>query len=191
MPIPSVSVTLLAPNIPVVYPPGAASQNLTFASGYTPTSATFAANVDSSPAYIQSAGLLIESTATADHQFGGSATLSAGARTLTFYVKRASGVRDVRCILFNAAFASYPHIVISPLPLVSNSNTFIIGSDFTGLAVTTKTMPNNWVRVVATFTIVTGTSFFPTFYLWNSVGGVTNYAGDGSSGLLLWGLDIR
>lgn len=179
-----------------MYPSGAEYQSLMLL-GYLPTASTLTTGAVVSPAGTPSGATLIENGATVEHVLSMSASpvlsLTVGAKTITFFTKlgAAGSARGTKLAILTSDFASSLGVLTEPMGTISvGADTAISGSAFSNFSTAIFAMPNGWYRVVANVTVVSASAMYLNFYLFNVVTG-TNYAGDSTSGVQLWGLDIR
>lgn len=175
---------------PFSYPASPAYQTLTYA-GYTQTNAALATNAVISPACTTTGSTLTENNATNIHRLQGVETFSVGIQTytLTAWAKRTTGSRNYDLEWSSSDFStsggdSFQNLATCAITLVSLSGNYTLISD-------TGTPVGGWCKTVVVFTN-SATDTGMVFYAYMISGATTsNYAGDGSSAIGVWGLDIR
>lgn len=142
---------------------------------WTKADATITANAVAAPDGTTTADKMVESATTATHvAYSFLSLLLAGTYTYSIYVKPA-GRTQLR--LAQTITTSYA--------VIFDLTTMTATTDGGGATGTVTSVGNGWYRCTMTFTTVA--SITPTFAVYTVSGGNAYYAGDGSSGLYLWG----
>ena len=163
-----------------------------FAASWTPTNVTLTPNAVTSPDGTATAATLLESATSGQHVILQSVTKAAsvltygvsvfarqgvGTRTLTIQVDN-GGANGVKCLVDVGSGT-----VISDVALV--------GTGWTGTSVVVTSLANGWYRFAFTVTTAATTTIRTLFNLTLAGGFVTNYAGDGTSNIQLYGYQLE
>jgi hypothetical protein len=141
------------------------------ATGYAPVRATLTSSAGTSPSGTNTATKIVEDTSTNTHIVGGAIT-SGAVSTFSVYAK--------------AAERTWLYIVSGTATAYYNLATGAVGTTANCTA-STVAMPGGWYRcIMSNFTTSTSIYVGPA-----SGNGGAVYAGDGTSGLLLWGLQLE
>lgn len=142
------------------------------------------------PACINTGTTLIENSGSAaDHtaQSSFSYTMTAKAYHLTFYGKSLG--RNILVQFKNAAFSSTASVGINLAACTVNIAAAVSGGNFTSPSATIVNRGNQWCYIDFTFTGYSDTGSTIIFY---PLSGTTDfYAGNGTSGIGIWGVDFR
>ncbi len=152
---------------------------------WTKTASSVTANVTTAPDGASTADLITEDTATSTHvTTQGSLSFTSGTTyTVSCFVKRGTGSRNAAIALRAAAFSGAPRVNID----LSTGATTLTGS---GGTIGAQAYPNGWWRVSVTATATaTATSFVDIGLV--SGASTLSYAGDGTSGIYLWGAQLE
>jgi hypothetical protein len=137
------------------------------------------ANIILSPSGTITGDIFTEDSTTNFHGLQSNLTLTAAAHTYSVYVKQAFGTRNVQLRegVNTGAYATF-----------NVTNGTVIGSSAGGVGTITPA-GNGWYRCVMTFTAVAGSN---SFQIMLSTGtGFISYAGDGTSGVAVWGAQVE
>jgi len=170
---------------------GAAYQSLALADSWSASDGTFTPSNVYSPEHKLTAGTLVEAATTANHQVFKQPTLSlaAGAHMITLFAKRGAGSRNLRIETYKSDFSTSGIVSFN----LGNGSVFFTGGTnalFTALSGAVTTV-DDFYKLVVSFTLsATLTNPYIIFDLGDATG-VNGYAGDGTSSVVLWGLDVR
>lgn len=141
-------------------------------------------NVQTAPDGTLTADKLIESNTTAQHYVSGVPTVTSGLTyTLSFYLKA-----EERTWTFLEFYGGIP-AGNSYVNLSTGAKGTTTGSA-SALTVTETSTGSGWWRIELPGFVASSTT--PAFAVYTSTGnGVNSYAGDGTSGIYIWGADIR
>jgi hypothetical protein len=148
---------------------------------------TITANNTTSPDGTINADKMIETVATAGHYIDQLSLPIAAGSTIVFstYIKNASGSRWM-LLWIGASYSAYAHF---------NPITGAVGttgaSGYTLNSTSSTYIGNGWYRVSMIVKTITETSIRCRIQLKASNGGSTSYAGDGTSGIYIWGAKIE
>ncbi len=150
---------------------------------------TDVANTVTAPDGTLTADTLIESTANADHNISQTITKAASAITYTGTLFVKSFGRSYVYLNFGDASSNGASSVFNlATGAVVSTSTF--GTGFVAGAASITPCRDGWFRVTFTFTTNTATSLITAIYTSNGIG-TSTYAGDGVSGLYLWGAQLE
>lgn len=163
-------------------------QSLALSDTWTATGTTLTTNAVSSPACTTTGAKLIENTATSLHvgQKTVDFTITQASHTLTVFFQPI-GSRTLGLELIDSAFASGSHVDVSGACAVTNNYTY--GTRFSANSASVS-LVNGWCKVVLNSTYATSDTEITVQAIVTNAGS-TSYAGDGASGLALWGVDFR
>jgi hypothetical protein len=148
---------------------------------WTTTQASITANTIVAPDGTITGDLITENTATAEHFSQSSAVTVVNGTTYTasIYVKRTSATRNVRLFVFQSTspFTTIASVIVNPATGAITNGTG-----------TVQSVGNDWIRISTTgVSPSTGANVRV-----NLVNGVfANYAGDGYSGIYIWGAQLE
>ena len=146
---------------------------------WTKQNATITADAGAAPDGSMQADMLVESATTGIHQITQSATVTEGAAvTLSLFVKPAGRTRLALVLSSGGDFAQ------GTFDLGADTATTAQGGAGTALSARLVPLAGGWARCMLTGSIAGETSYLAACRLLNPGG---NYAGDGTSGLLVWG----
>ena len=148
---------------------------------WTKNGTTVTANTGIAPDGTSTADKLVETATTAVHNAGQSITTSATAYTFSCYVKAAE-----------RTFAFLYHTQ-SNASVSVNLTTGATGQPSGTVAPTSSSVTavgDGWYRIAMTVTATAASNFFGA-YVSNSLTGNGSYAGDGTSGVLIWGAQLE
>jgi hypothetical protein len=163
-------------------------QSLALTDTWTPGANTLTTNAVFSPACATTGAKLIENTATSAHtgQKTVDFAITAAVHTLTLFYQPV-GARSIGVEIDDSSFASGSHVDVSSACVVTNN--YVFGTRFSGNSASVSTV-NGWCKIVLNTTYATSDTEISIF-ISNTNAGSTNYAGDGVSGVALWGVDFR
>jgi hypothetical protein len=144
------------------------------------------ANALASPSNTLTADLLVENTATSEHGLSGPNISYTSGTTYTYsiFAKTFSG-RGLRILLPEAAYGQNKVVWFN---LAAGTIASTLG---TGVTATVTPYSNDWYRLsVSAAATVTFSTISAQLRL-ISTGTITNYTGDGTSGLFLWGAQLE
>lgn len=174
------------------YPSGAIYQSLTFADSWNASNIKTFSSADAySPEHRVNAGILAEDTSASDHQLFKqiTATLAAGSYALTIFAKRKVGVRNFRPALVRSDFGASALAAFNlgtGAPILTGNPS----GPFTAISASASAVDDYW-KCVMNFTInATLTNPYIQLFTADATGN-QGYAGDNSSSLNIWGLDVR
>lgn len=148
---------------------------------WTKTATTITANTIVAPDGALTGDKLVEDATTANHLIAQSASVTSGtAYTVSFYAKKAE--RTQCALLFASAGFGTQTIDIF------NLDTGTVVTNASGTAAITA-VGNGWYRVSTTRTATATAS--SSFQIRTASAGATNYAGDGYSGIYIWGAQLE
>ena len=155
---------------------------------WTKTNSSITVNTSVAPNSTLTADKLVENTATGNHLFFvGSISSTATVFTASVYAKASERDRlrlQARNELSPSGGAN------ADFNLTTQTVTIVNFGDGTGVG-RIESVGNGWFRCSITVTVVTaGTTLVFAVFLLNAAG-VTNYTGDGTSGILLWGAQLE
>ena len=137
------------------------------------------------------ADLLVENSATSYHDVvsGDIAGLAGTAYTLSRYVKAGAGSRWIVLVLFESLSNQICYGHFQP----STNTVGIIGSagaQWTSVSFTRTDVGNGWYRLVLTATLTSAANISDRSRFKTTDGGVSSYAGDGTSSMYWWGASL-
>jgi hypothetical protein len=153
---------------------------------WTQSASTTQANVDVAPNGLSVADRIVEDSANAVHQISRSLTYLTGTvYTVSVYAK-ASGRTRFNLNFPSSAFGS------GMTPMGNFDLTAVTASPLNGASALIVPAGNGWFRCIVTLPITTAgaTGVFPRVGLQNA-SGMNTYLGDGTSGILLWGMQVE
>lgn len=158
---------------------------------WTKSATTITANTVVAPDGTLTGDKLVEDTANAVHTIAMAAVSISASTTYscTTYVKRAAGNRDLslQCNLTGGTTGA-GFVWFDLATGTASSATTLVGT-FTAVSAQATAVGNGWYRCVFTFTSNTGnTSASITIGAYNAA---RSYAGDGTSGIYIWGAQIE
>ncbi len=161
---------------------------------WTVGGATVTANTVTAPDGTLTADTLVEDSSTGTHRLYRTAITLAAASPIafSFFAKRAAGTRHLFAIIQNSANLIYCRIDMGTGAVIQSG----AGGDAVFAACTVDKYPGGWYRVKLSGTSSTSTAN-PAIQVYmadtNVAGGSTppSYAGDGASGLSIWGLQAE
>jgi hypothetical protein len=152
-------------------------QSQTFATSWAATAATVSSDVTTAPDGSSTADKLVETAATSQHLLGQGSTQGGAAAVLSCYAKAdertwvALAITDAggsnRITYFNLA-------------------TGVVGTTGTGITASITSAGNGWYRCAVYLPATFNGTYTHRIYL-ASADNTNNYAGDGTSGLYIWG----
>ena len=146
--------------------------------------ATVTANAATAPNGTLTADKLVEDTANAQHPWYQQLTVSAGTLTYSAHIKRIPG--SSRYVALYSQGVASAWAIFDP---TVGSVTATGGNNYVSSAVVL--VSDNWYRCSITFAATSG-SLLAVAYLTNSsVTPAPSYTGDGTSGIYIWGADLR
>jgi len=150
---------------------------------WTKGAVTATSNSTTAPNGTTTADTITETATTAQHQFFNSFTTSASIATYSIYLK-ANGRNFATVYPQGTSMAGYATVDLSNGTINTTG-----GSTFLRAAI--ESAGNGWYRVSVALT-TTANSLVCVVYLSNSLGGVSpSYAGDGTSGIYVWGAQLE
>ena len=154
-------------------------------SAWTKTRSSITANTIIAPDGTLTADKLVEDATTGEHQVSRATAITSGVRfSFSCFVKSAE--RTIARLAFSTGGASI-EIGTATYNLVSQA----IVTSGTVFATTIQDVGNGWFKISAVTSQSTGTGS-PTFSITLvSTGTTTNYTGDGTSGLYIWGAQVE
>ncbi len=139
-----------------------------------------------------SATSIIESSTTAQHYLTGPGTtvVASAVYTGSVYVKQIGSARNFK-FTFTDGGGNFLDLQINPATaaIVSGPTYTTASAAYSNASYVGTLLPNGWIKVSFTFTNNTSTTIAPSYAL--ASGASFNYAGDGSSGLYVWGLQLE
>lgn len=161
--------------------------------------ATISSNSTTAPNGTLTADTLIENATNNFHQLGvasGVTTIDGQTYTFSFYAKQASGNRYLGVAPVGTGGNNQRAVfdLINGVFLGNSSVATPTGQPFSSSNTSIQSVGNGWYRCSVTVTVI-GTIFYPTFTLMNGFSNNTStglvYAGDGSSGVYIWGAQLN
>lgn len=155
---------------------------------WTATNCTTSQNAGVSPDGASTALQLTENAGTGDKSLVSNViTASVATYTQKWYVKRASGTRNVELRYFDAtSFTNYALIDFN----LDTLGTSLAGSNggFTYVSSACRLLGSGWYEITATAQVTSTVSVpnFQVYLLFLNASNATNYTGDGTSGFMLW-----
>lgn len=134
-------------------------------------------NVATSPDGTQNADFMIEDTANSQHTVRLSASMAATTTHTYLFFAKAAGRTNIAVSRFNSAVVP------------SFTHTFTLSGSGTSSGGSITALANDWYRCSGSFT-TTGAGIGGFIVLLNNGSGTT-YTGDGTSGIYIWGADLR
>ena len=161
------------------------------AGDYVRTSSTVMPVMYQAPNGTLSADKLVEDTATSDHRINqASLSLGAGIQTYSIYAK--SSERNVIRVQVDGTIGG----LASNATVDVNLDTGAVGTptfsnNITSPSATATSVGNGWYRIRLTFTVaVAATGITARVFVMQTVGGASSYAGNGTSGIYIWGAQL-
>jgi hypothetical protein len=148
-------------------------------------------NSTTAPNGTLTADTLIENTSTTEHFTNTQLSKSASSITYTasLHFKNASGTRNLTIAITNGVSAGIGAVFSTSGAVVSSSLTIGSGAGFTAISASVQDAGNGWYRAIFTASSDTSTRLDFVTYLTN--GTTTNYAGNGTSGIYIWGAQLE
>ena len=146
---------------------------------WTKTNATITADTVVAPDGTLTGDKIVESTATGSHRVYGNVTATAAAYTFTFYAKAAG--RNFVYAGFTTGAVQYAYFDLV------NGTVGTVDAGITSTSITS--VGNGWYRCSITRT-ATATTYFPEIGT-ASANGTSSFAGDGFSGVSVWGAQVE
>lgn len=155
---------------------------------WTKTAATVTANVTTGPFGVVDAERLTEDTATSDHKIS-QTTASSVATQQVFSIYAKADTRSVLALLMNngaSGSAQFLNFDLAAGTATGSPNTSV---GWTGATASIVSVGNGWYRCILTANSAGTAGITATASI--VVGGSTNYTGDGTSGLFLYGAQLQ
>lgn len=147
---------------------------------WTKSEASISSNAITAPDGTLTADKLIESTANNQHRVFFTIITAPNTYTFTVYVKAAE-----------RTFARITHLSVSPQPAITvNLQTGALTNAVNVTSSSSENVGNGWWRVSITYTTTTSVTSYPQVGIFNTQTNGT-YTGDGTSGIYIWGADLR
>lgn len=157
------------------------------------TQSSVSNNTTTSPSGSTNADTLIEDSATSLHFISQQTTKAASSITYSFsvYYKNASGTRNLTLALTNGTSAGKAAIFTTSGSVTATNVNIGTGAGFTFVSADATAVNNSWYRASIVVTSDTATRLDAVIYLNNSSTNVVSYAGNGTSGIFLWGAQLE
>jgi len=157
------------------------------------TQSSVSNNTTTSPSGATNADTLIEDSATALHFISQQTTKAASSITYSFsvYYKNASGTRNLALALTNGVSAGKAAIFTTSGSVTATNVNIGTGAGFTFVSADVIAVNNSWYRASIVVTSDAATRLDAVIYLNNSSTNVISYAGNGTSGIYIWGAQLE
>jgi hypothetical protein len=157
---------------------------------WTKTACSMTTSADIAPDGTQTAQLLVESATTASHFINQAVTKAASAITYTgtYYFKAATRTYSFMQLQDGAGNGATVYFNLST-GAISTAAT-LIGSGFTAQSATITSVGNGWYRCSLTVTSNSATTIYQ-YAATSTDGSTTSYAGNGYSGIFIWGAQLE
>lgn len=163
------------------------SEDFSASPTYTASNASVSTDATTSPSNTSTADALIEDTATSEHAITQTITYAANNTVTTSVFAKANG-RDFR-LLMSDLTTGISRATFNLTNGTVYAGTVVANGSWTNVSASIQNYGNGWYRCILTATKGAGTSFSTVITLYN--GTTTSYAGNGSSGVYLWGLQAE
>lgn len=173
------------------YPAAGYYQSLALTDSWSTQDATLTTNQIVSPSCGVTGAKLVETATTGVHNTTKSiiSVIAAQPYTTTVFFNRFSGTRNAQITMFSSGLSSQATgQYILGTCAVQGGTPFTTGS-FSAASGTAQ-ITNGWCKATITATLAVDVSMFFAIYMLDA-GFSGNYAGDGTSGIYIWGVDIR
>jgi hypothetical protein len=175
-----------------ISPPSGGIYDSPTLAGSGTANATLTTNAVLSPDCTIDAATVVETTATGVHQLNPnnttiSHTFSAASATFTIYANECVGTRNIQLLIFDPTLTYLAAVTVTPSTggVVTAAATTFAGA----AASSTETVESGgWTKITLTVSPITATGV--AVYTNASNGTSTNYAGDGTSTLCMWGAGV-
>lgn len=157
-----------------------AIQSEDFSTSWTVSGTTISTNSAIAPDGATTADKLVEDGTTGLHRVYQSDTTAAGRLTASLYVKAAER-DDITLQVYNATDGT---LAQATFDLAAGTYSGVTGS------ASIQALANDWYRISVTST-ASATVTTNSLYIYLHNGSTTNYTGDGSSGLYIWGAQMQ